>query len=389
MFYYLVRFYVRVALLFFCRSIRVNDKNELNQKGPLLLACTHPNSFFDAVLLGSKFNAPVHFLARGDAFNKPFVKKLLVALKCIPIYRLKEGREYLSLNDATFEHCKGILQQGGIILIFSEGLCIHQWKLRPLKKGTARIAISTWNDSQETPLRVLPVSINYNSFNNFGKRIIVEFGTSIKKQDIKPGNEAEQINQFNQRLCIELEKGILTTENHQILIQFLLSNLPYKESVTTETLKKLQLLLIEKGFQDDLASISPPGLILFSKNDIPLQIALLILLAIPAMAGLLLNSILYVSLKRIIQQKTTGTVFFDSAMFAALLLFYPLYYLIINFCIFILTHNLLIRVMVLSAPFFALASILFVEGLQRITNYYKLEGERRIQLKRLFDFVKA
>ena len=138
-----------------------------------------------------------------------------------------------------------------------------------------------------------------------------------------------------------------------------------------------------------MASISPPGLILFSKNDIPLQIALLILLAIPAMAGLLLNSILYVSLKRIIQQKTTGTVFFDSAMFAALLLFYPLYYLIINFCIFILTHNLLIRVMVLSAPFFALASILFVEGLQRITNYYKLEGERRIQLKRLFDFVKA
>ena len=172
--YYFIKSWVRAGLLFFCRKVVISNRNVLNERGPLLLACNHPNSFFDAVLLGALFKNPVHFLARGDAFKNPIAKKILTALKAIPIYRLRDGKEYLALNDTVFERCNQILQDGGIVLIFSEGLCVNQWQLRPLKKGSARIAINAWK--QEAILkafRVLPVSLNYNSFTIFWKKIII------------------------------------------------------------------------------------------------------------------------------------------------------------------------------------------------------------------------
>ena len=57
--------------------------------------------------------------------------------------------------------------------IFSEGKCINEWHLRPLKKGTARLAISSWEEN--IPLEVLPVGINYSSFRRFGKNVYYQF----------------------------------------------------------------------------------------------------------------------------------------------------------------------------------------------------------------------
>lgn len=129
MLYTFVKCLVRSGLLLYCRKIVFTNRSLLKEKGPLLLACNHPNSFFDAVLLGAFFKQPVHFLARGDAFKDPLASKILKALKLIPIYRLREGKEYLALNDATFERCTEILKEGGIVLIFSEGLCENKWQL--------------------------------------------------------------------------------------------------------------------------------------------------------------------------------------------------------------------------------------------------------------------
>ncbi|MEO8583759.1 MAG: 1-acyl-sn-glycerol-3-phosphate acyltransferase [Flavitalea sp.] len=167
-----MKIWIRLGLLLFCRKIIFNNPAILKRKGPLLLACNHPNSFLDALIVGSYFKRPVHFLTRGDAFRKPLVKKILTALNMIPIYRLSEGREHLALNDATFEKCGDILSGGGIVLIFAEGLCVNQWALRPLKKGAARIA---WNvltvHGIQDELNIVPVGINYSGFIEPGKMI--------------------------------------------------------------------------------------------------------------------------------------------------------------------------------------------------------------------------
>src|SRR5690606_29683350 len=86
--YHLLKILARIALPFYCRKLVLNDPAKTASKGPLLLACSHPNSFLDSVILDTIFREPVWSLARGDVFKKPFYIKLLTSLKILPVYRI-------------------------------------------------------------------------------------------------------------------------------------------------------------------------------------------------------------------------------------------------------------------------------------------------------------
>jgi 1-acyl-sn-glycerol-3-phosphate acyltransferase len=153
-----LRFWLRIHF----RRIFLSNVSVIPAKGPAILACNHPNSFLDAIVVALLIKRPIHFLARSDVFRKPVARWILSQLHLIPIYRLQEGSENLEKNKDTFKRCSEILAKGGVILIFSEGNCILEKRLRPLKKGTARIAftaeaLSNWNLN----IRIIPVGINY------------------------------------------------------------------------------------------------------------------------------------------------------------------------------------------------------------------------------------
>jgi 1-acyl-sn-glycerol-3-phosphate acyltransferase len=158
---------------FYCRKIVINQKSKLSENGPLLIAANHPNSFLDAIIISTLFKKPVYSLARGDAFAGKFITKILVSLNMLPVYRMSEGVENLGLNYSTFDACKKLFKENKIVLIFSEGRCINEWHLRPLKKGTARLAVDAWEN--EIPLKVLPLGINYSSFRFYGKNVFLNF----------------------------------------------------------------------------------------------------------------------------------------------------------------------------------------------------------------------
>ena len=162
MLYSILKIWVRFAAVIFCRKIIINHPERLKMDGPLLLAANHPNSFLDAIILDILFKKPIWSLARGDVFKKPVIIKLLTQVKILPVYRTSEGVENLDSNYTTFEACKNIFRNKGAVLMFSEGKCINEWHLRPLKKGTARLAISSWQEGID--VKVLPVGINYSSF---------------------------------------------------------------------------------------------------------------------------------------------------------------------------------------------------------------------------------
>src|SRR5688572_21179111 len=191
-------------MLIFCRNIIINNRAVLKKQGPLLLASNHPNSFLDAIILDILFKKPIWSLARGDVFKNRFIGRVLTALKMFPVYRVSEGVENLNSNYETFENCKKVFREKGIVLIFSEGKCINEWRLRPLKKGTARLAINSWEEN--IALDVLPVGINYSSFRRFGKNVIINFGDLITKEDI-PWNESEGLRyqSFNKQLQQQLK----------------------------------------------------------------------------------------------------------------------------------------------------------------------------------------
>src|SRR5215216_614897 len=163
--YSVLKIYAKLAIKVYCRRIIINRPEVLKSNGPLLLAANHPNSFLDGMILTTLFDHPVHSLARGDVFKNKWINKFLRSIQLLPVYRTSEGVENLEHNYTTFAACIEAFKKAGIVLIFSEGRCENEWHLRPLKKGTARLSISSWE--KNIPLTVIPTAFNYSSFKNF------------------------------------------------------------------------------------------------------------------------------------------------------------------------------------------------------------------------------
>lgn len=265
-----------LALKIYCKKTVANFKEPLRENVPTIMASNHPNSFFDAIVIAVHYPKPIYFLARGDAFKKPLVAKFLNSLHLIPIYRLSEGKENLNKNTTTFETCISLLKQKRTILIFSEGICVNEWNLRPLKKGTARLALMALHKGINN-LKIQPTNLNYSSFDNNPKEVEINFNSSFVVNYNNQTKESSFYNSFNAILKTNILKGMIVKK--------------------------------------DLKDIS-----LFGKTKSRIYKALI---AAPALIGFIANSWFYNYFKKIAQTKTKSTVFYDSVLFGMLLLFYP------------------------------------------------------------------
>lgn len=273
-----------------------------------MLACNHPNSFLDAIVLATIFKQPVYSLARGDAFNKKWTAFLLRQLNILPVYREREGAEHLHKNYATFDACLNIFKQGGIVLIFSEALCENEWHLRPLKKGTARLALTAWQE--QVPLSILPVALNYSSFDQFGKNIQLNFGNTIHKE------------QYTE------------TESGKLLNQ-----------VTSTIQQQFQQYVYEIAGNDKATQAAT--------FTIPVSRTKKMLLAIPAVIGFCIHWPLYRPLQRFIWPRTMHTGHYDSIIAGVLFLLYPFYLLLLTVLTYILFGSYWWLLPLAAAPFCA------------------------------------
>lgn len=281
--------------------------------GPLLLAANHPNSFLDAVILDILFEKPIWSLARGDVFKKPFYIKLLTMLKILPVFRTSEGVENLDVNYKTFDACKDIFRSKGVVLVFSEGKCINEWHLRPLKKGTARLAIGSWQEGID--LRVLPVGINYSSFRRFGKNVFLNFGNIISKEDI-------DLNVADGKMHAEFN-NILNNELGQLVFEIPKDDI----NLQKEKLQLKQTWLIK------------------------------IILFVPSIAGFIIHAPFYYPLKAFAVSKTKDTDHFDSVVNSLLIFLYPFYLILIIGIFLLISGNMLFLMSLALAPFSAWAYV--------------------------------
>ena len=300
-------------MLIFCRRIIINKPGLLKKKGPLLLACNHPNSFLDAAILADLFNEPVYSLARGDVFKKPSYRRILKSLKMFPVYRTSEGVENLGINYETFEECKNVFKKNGVVLIFSEAKCINEWHLRPLRKGTARLSFGSWEEN--IPLEVLPVGINYSSFRRFSKNVFINFGEIISKKDF---DIREADGKRNLAFNLKLKEQL-----HQLVYE-----------INKTDVQKQERILERK----------PP---LFAK----------ISLFIPAVIGWLVHAPLYIPLKNFTYRKTVNNDHYDSILVVLLLFLYPACVILVSLIMVLLTNNPFFWLLIVILPFTAWAYV--------------------------------
>jgi 1-acyl-sn-glycerol-3-phosphate acyltransferase len=182
--------------MLFCKRITIHNKKAFQLDGPLLIGANHPNSFFDAILVGTFMRVPVHFMTRSDIFRFKVVRFILSRLQMIPVYRIRDGKDKLSLNEQSFREARKSLRKRHHVLIFVEGFCNYQTTLQPLKKGGARILDQSWEE--QLPVKMLPLWIRYNSFHDFGKEIDlipgISFGIDAMPNGIDAGNRLLEIN---------------------------------------------------------------------------------------------------------------------------------------------------------------------------------------------------
>lgn len=189
--YLLVKLLTHFTTWLVCKQIHVYNREATAIQTPLVIGCNHPNSFLDAILVGSLMKKRVHFLTRGDVFHKKWAVKLLQSVNMIPIYRIRDGKENLGKNDVTFELCRQVLQKGEDVLIFVEGFCNYQTTLQvPLKKGAPRLMVQGWADGVDVQL--LPVWLRYHSFFDFPLGVEINFGKPFGKE-VKEGIEETAI----------------------------------------------------------------------------------------------------------------------------------------------------------------------------------------------------
>ena len=166
----------------FCTDINIRNKHLLIEKGPLLLIANHPNSFLDAIIIGSQYKRRVYFLARGDAFTNKHHRFLLGLLNMIPVYRLREGKQFLHLNEYAFNESIRLLKKGEAVLIFIEGTCINSHELQPFKKGTTRILEGA--QKQGIHPKIHAVGIAYNQLRGIGKKVNIGIAEILTNQSI-------------------------------------------------------------------------------------------------------------------------------------------------------------------------------------------------------------
>lgn len=306
MFFSLLKGYARLTIKLYCRKIVINNPGLLQARGPLLIAANHPNSFLDGMILTTLFQNPIYTLARGDAFRQKRFEKILRRLHLLPVYRTSEGVENLSHNYTTFEACNAVFRRGGIVLIFSEGGCTNEWHLRPLRKGTARLAVNAWAHGLD--VTVVPLGFNYSSFRMWGKTVHINVGEPLRKHEIiNQDTEGKQLVQFNAQLQLQLQR------------------------------------LVYEIAPEDNATLKKTFFV-------PSSAFTLFALALPAAAGWLLHAPLYYAAR-----KATDIYFdndhYDSVVVSLLLLAYPLYLLLLVVAVGIFFNWLAALLCLLVLPF--------------------------------------
>ncbi|HMQ01201.1 MAG TPA: lysophospholipid acyltransferase family protein [Cyclobacteriaceae bacterium] len=196
--YKLLKAYTKICLHLYFRKIGVQGLDNVPENEPVLFVSNHQNAFLDALLVLTPLKRSPWYLARADAFGKPWLKKVLTAFRIMPVYRFRDGFSTLKNNEIIFAKCAELLNRNECLLMFGEGNHGEQWCLRPLQKGFARIAfIAASTSDWQNKLSIVPVGLQYEKREEMQSRVLVSYGKPINVADFKDAYEQHHTEGIN------------------------------------------------------------------------------------------------------------------------------------------------------------------------------------------------
>ena len=207
---------VRSFFQLFYKRIYITGLENIPKGKPVLLAANHSNALIDPMviaifLMGYRSS---YFLGRASIFINRFLTWLFTAVHILPIYRPRDGEDYAEKNVKTFERVDKLLLQNQVVQIFPEGNCFKEKRLRPLKKGTVRMAFSAWEKGAD--VYIVSAGINYTKHDEARSNLMLSFGKSICIENYKSRfekNPSEAYNLANHELMLGIESEMVLIEN--------------------------------------------------------------------------------------------------------------------------------------------------------------------------------
>lgn len=174
--YRFTKIVIRFAMSLLFR-IRIYGRENIPESGAAIV-CSNHISVLDPVIMGPLIKRKVHYMAKEELFNNPFLRWYFPKMGTFPVKR--GATDVMAIKTAM-----NILKQGNVFGIFIEGTRSRSGEARDPKHGTALLAIKT-----KAP--VIPVKIQgeFKPFSkitiNIGKPIYLDnwFGKKVTNDEL-------------------------------------------------------------------------------------------------------------------------------------------------------------------------------------------------------------
>jgi 1-acyl-sn-glycerol-3-phosphate acyltransferase len=178
-----VKALLRILLRLYFTELR-HTKRDIPKEGPLVFLANHQNALLDALLIAAFNRRKTFFLVRSNVFKNRLVAHFLYFFGLRPIYRIRDGREKLALNEPLFDFFAQVLVQGNCVLLFPEGNHALQRTVRPLRKGFIEIIDRAYAIAPHLSLRIVPVGLSYQQPACFFDRAAIQYNPSLDAADL-------------------------------------------------------------------------------------------------------------------------------------------------------------------------------------------------------------
>jgi 1-acyl-sn-glycerol-3-phosphate acyltransferase len=284
-FYYFMKYYMQVFIRLFFGRVEIVGKHKIPKGKPIIYSCNHQNAFMDALIIGALSPVRITSMTRSDVFHKT-LSWFMDALQMLPIYRMRDGIDQLAKNEAVFEKIRSLLRDNRAILIFSEGNHGNDYFLRPLTKGSSRMAFEAMEKMPEKDIQIVPIGLNYFHHQRPGHKLTVVFGDGIPVKNHFPSYEEHPVRganllkkeiAFGMRECLlipeetedyEERRAYINRQNERIGFHELRKRINLKDHTLK---KKSDHVALLNSFGKALGIFNFPPLLLLQKILAPIK----------------------------------------------------------------------------------------------------------------------
>ena len=219
MLYFIIRPIARIAFGTYFRKIFLSGVENIPKDAGVILAANHPTAFIEPCVLACWLDRPLHFLVRGDLFNKPFYARLMRGLHMLPLFRQDEsGIQAVRDNYKVLDAMSQALGEGKTVMVLAEGNTRHEKRLRPIRKAVARLAFNAASQFPDKEIYVVPVGVNYTYSERFRSEAMIEFSEPMRLSEYRKLYEEKPpraLREFTRELAERLSRKVIIIDRKE------------------------------------------------------------------------------------------------------------------------------------------------------------------------------